>query len=161
MWQFLLHNLSNNTQPIFVTHATYRHLGSLVGQYVWDLWWTEWHWARFFSECFDFFPVSNNLPMLHTILFSWHWRCMILAAVSVMKWSAPVSCKNKAENFQNLKLHKKLITSKIYCAADRYLSNVNNWLSISWQSTALQQLSLFGIWIRVVLHIHLTYLSNE
>jgi len=31
-----------------------RHLGSLVGQSVWDMWWTEWHWTRFFSECFDF-----------------------------------------------------------------------------------------------------------
>jgi len=28
--------------------------GSLVGQSVWDLWWTEWHWARFFCVCFDF-----------------------------------------------------------------------------------------------------------
>ena len=47
-------------------HMTSHHglPGSLVGQSVWDLWWTEWHWATFFSECF-IFPYqyySTNAP---------------------------------------------------------------------------------------------------
>jgi hypothetical protein len=26
---------------------------------MWDLWWTKWHWDRFFSEFFNFFlPIS-------------------------------------------------------------------------------------------------------
>ena len=25
-------------------------------QFVWDLWWTKWHWKWFFSECFGFPP---------------------------------------------------------------------------------------------------------
>jgi hypothetical protein len=28
-----------------------------TGQSVWDLWWTKWHWDRFFSEFFGF-PLS-------------------------------------------------------------------------------------------------------
>jgi hypothetical protein len=27
---------------------------SRPGQFMWDLWWTKWHWGRFFSEFFDF-----------------------------------------------------------------------------------------------------------
>jgi hypothetical protein len=30
--------------------------GSCPGQSMWDLWWTEWHWDRFFTEFFDFPP---------------------------------------------------------------------------------------------------------
>jgi hypothetical protein len=25
------------------------------GQFMWDLWWTKWHWDRFFPEYFGFF----------------------------------------------------------------------------------------------------------
>ena len=28
--------------------------GSITGQSVWDLWWTKWHWDRFFPEYFGF-----------------------------------------------------------------------------------------------------------
>jgi hypothetical protein len=28
--------------------------GLILGQFVWDLWWTKWHWDRFFSEYFGF-----------------------------------------------------------------------------------------------------------
>jgi len=30
-----------------------------------------------------------------------------------------------------------------------------------WQSAAVKKLSLFSVWCRVVLHIHLTYLNNN
>jgi hypothetical protein len=29
-------------------------MGSRPGQSVWDLWWTKWHWDRFFSESISF-----------------------------------------------------------------------------------------------------------
>jgi hypothetical protein len=29
--------------------------GSIPGQSMWDLWWTKWHWDRFFSMYFGFF----------------------------------------------------------------------------------------------------------
>jgi hypothetical protein len=29
--------------------------GLCPGQSTWDLWWSSWHWDRFFSEFFDFF----------------------------------------------------------------------------------------------------------
>jgi hypothetical protein len=31
--------------------------GSILGQSMWDLWWTKWHWDKFFSEYFGF-PLS-------------------------------------------------------------------------------------------------------
>jgi hypothetical protein len=29
---------------------------------MWDLWWTKWHWDRFFSEFFDF-PLSISFHL--------------------------------------------------------------------------------------------------
>jgi hypothetical protein len=34
-----------------------RRPGSIPGQSIWDLWWTKWHWHRFFPEYFGF-PLS-------------------------------------------------------------------------------------------------------
>jgi hypothetical protein len=31
--------------------------GSIPGQSMWDLWWTKWHWDRFFPDYFGF-PLS-------------------------------------------------------------------------------------------------------
>jgi hypothetical protein len=31
--------------------------GSIPGQYMWDFWWTKWHWNRFFPEYFGV-PLS-------------------------------------------------------------------------------------------------------
>ena len=31
--------------------------GSVPGHSMWDLWWTKWHWDRFFPEYFGF-PLS-------------------------------------------------------------------------------------------------------
>jgi hypothetical protein len=37
----------------------------------WDLWWTEWHWDRFFSEFFGF-PLSiyHSTVALHTYIWT-------------------------------------------------------------------------------------------
>jgi hypothetical protein len=32
---------------------------------MWDLWWTKWHWDRFFLRVLRFFPVSFIPPALH------------------------------------------------------------------------------------------------
>jgi hypothetical protein len=37
-----------------VAGLTPRRPGFAPGQSMWDLWWTEWHWDRFFSELFGF-----------------------------------------------------------------------------------------------------------
>jgi hypothetical protein len=29
---------------------------SIPAQFMWDLWWTKWHWDRFFPEYFGFTP---------------------------------------------------------------------------------------------------------
>jgi len=38
--------------------------GSVPGQYMWDLWWTKWHWDKFLSEYFVFpsHYYSTNTP---------------------------------------------------------------------------------------------------
>jgi hypothetical protein len=32
---------------------------------MWDLWWTKWHWDKFFSEYFGF-SITIIPPMFHT-----------------------------------------------------------------------------------------------
>jgi hypothetical protein len=39
--------------------------GSRPGQSMWYLWWIKWHWDRFFSDFFLFFPV-NIIPLWHS-----------------------------------------------------------------------------------------------
>jgi hypothetical protein len=41
-------------------HTAYAR-GSRPGQSMWDLWWTKWHWDRFFVRVFRFSPV-NIIP---------------------------------------------------------------------------------------------------
>jgi hypothetical protein len=41
--------------------------GSIPGQSMWDLWWTKWHWDRFFSEYFGF-PLSISF---HRCSITW------------------------------------------------------------------------------------------
>ena len=64
--------------------------------------------CQVFLWVFWFFPISITLPMLHTHSFIWHWHYMILAIVSVVKWSALVRCTKWGLKFpQNLEFHKK------------------------------------------------------
>jgi hypothetical protein len=39
--------------------------GSIPVHYIWDLWWTKWHWDRFFSRVLRFSPVSFIPLVLH------------------------------------------------------------------------------------------------
>jgi hypothetical protein len=36
---------------------------------MWDFWWTEWHWDRFFSEFFVF-PVGIIPPSLSILIYN-------------------------------------------------------------------------------------------
>jgi len=53
-------------------------LGSIPGQFVWDLWWTGWHWPEFDARSVrvsfmvdrvalgrDFSPITSVLPFLY------------------------------------------------------------------------------------------------
>jgi hypothetical protein len=64
------------------------HRGS-PGQSMWDLWWTKWHWDRFFSEFFGF-PVTVDLQT-HII---WGMRNM-LTYVSIHAWAWPTAPSGK------------------------------------------------------------------
>jgi len=62
-----------------------------------------------FLWVFWFFLINIILLMLHTHSFIWHWYYVILATVSVLKWSALVRCtKWGLKIHQNLELHEKL-----------------------------------------------------
>jgi hypothetical protein len=41
---------SGGYPPVFYRRGP----GSIPGQFVWDLWWTKWHWDRVFPEYFSF-----------------------------------------------------------------------------------------------------------
>ena len=43
--------------------------GSIPDQSMWDLWWTKWHWDRFFPEYFGF-PLSVSFHRCSITSFS-------------------------------------------------------------------------------------------
>jgi hypothetical protein len=51
--------------------------GSIPGQSMWNLWWTKWHWDRFFSDYFGFSPVSFIPPVLHT------WKNLLALSIQI------------------------------------------------------------------------------
>jgi hypothetical protein len=41
---------------------------------MWDLWWTKWHWDRFFSESFGFLlSVAFHWCPMFILISSWGW----------------------------------------------------------------------------------------
>ena len=70
----------NQTESVLLAGQTkdltqFNSCPHVTGHVMWPLWWTEWHWGRFSSECFHFSLVSVIPPMLHTH----HLLHMILA----------------------------------------------------------------------------------
>jgi hypothetical protein len=59
-----------------------RGVGSVPGQSMLYLWWTEWHWTGFSQEIL-FSPVSIIPTILHAHSFIYHWHYIILAADSI------------------------------------------------------------------------------
>jgi hypothetical protein len=43
---------------------------------MWDLWWSKWHWGRFFSEFFGF-PLSISFRHCSTLINHRPMRCVI------------------------------------------------------------------------------------
>jgi hypothetical protein len=109
---------------------------------------------------FWFFPVSIILPMLHIHSFIWHWHYMILSSCQCCEMKCPSNMyKMRLKNLRTWNFITSLFTFRIYSAAARNLSCLCNWLlgrgwNILWQS-------MFSAWCSAVLHIHLTYWSNE
>jgi hypothetical protein len=48
---------------------------------MWDLWWTKWHWDRFFSEFFGSTRQYHYTAVLHTHISSGGWTCPLVEAV--------------------------------------------------------------------------------
>jgi hypothetical protein len=43
----------------------------------WDLWWTKWHWDRFLSEFFGFFPCQYHSTVAFQTHIIWGMRNML------------------------------------------------------------------------------------
>jgi hypothetical protein len=53
---------------------------------MWDLWWTKWHWDRFFSEFLDFpLSVHNSTVALQTDII-WGMRNLLMS-VGIHAWA--------------------------------------------------------------------------
>ena len=54
---------------LFSKSVSWHHGGgprSKSGQFMWDLWWTKWHWKKcFFFLAHPFSTVSVTLPVIH------------------------------------------------------------------------------------------------
>ena len=70
LWQVFRHvNLGFPCQ-CHPTNAPYSYVIHTVSMlhFTWDLWWTEWHFDRFFVTLTWVSPASVILPMLHTLM---------------------------------------------------------------------------------------------
>jgi hypothetical protein len=73
-------------KPINICHVTTgfhcRGPSSIPGQFMWDVWWTNWRWHMFFSVYLGC-PLSVSF---HQCFILNHWHYMILAVDSIVKW---------------------------------------------------------------------------
>jgi hypothetical protein len=53
-----------------VPASLHRGLGMHIGLSMWDLWWTEWHWDRFFPISLVS-PVNSIPPWLSILIHHW------------------------------------------------------------------------------------------
>ena len=80
-------NRSGSHQPLAMDLAVSRYLSqrgsnSIPGQSMWNLWWTQCHWAGLYPSSSGA-PVSNILPLLHTHSLIYQRRCITTANGSV------------------------------------------------------------------------------
>jgi hypothetical protein len=86
-----------------------RRSGLILGQSMWDLWWTKWHWDRFLPEYFGF-PLSISF---HRWSISWKNEKLIIfltifiaglhnepqgCGASVASTAGPFTPKKKQDN---------------------------------------------------------------
>jgi hypothetical protein len=76
-------------------------LGSSPGQVVWDLWWTKWHWGRFYPST-SVSPASSSFYQqlhIHHLSFGAGTIGQILADVpSGLSFTPPQETKKKKKN---------------------------------------------------------------
>jgi hypothetical protein len=85
--------------------------GSRPERSLWDLWWTKWHWDRFFSESFGFpLSVSFHRCSMFTHVSSGGWTKGPLAAQFSRDIVSPH--RNTKEFFVNVKFRMREIFSQ-------------------------------------------------
>jgi hypothetical protein len=91
IYEFVFYNSnwpghSTGSQSLASHH---RGLGLLPGQSMWDLWWTKWHWDKFFSK--PLFPLSISFQhcSIFTHISSGGWTMGPLVATVPQTHSLP------------------------------------------------------------------------
>jgi hypothetical protein len=83
---------------------------------MWDLWWTVWHWDRFFSESFGF-PLSISFHRYSIIIHS--------SRVRIMDPLAPQFHRNTVSARHNNKKYKSPnVLKTVKCTRIRWTGNV-------------------------------------
>jgi hypothetical protein len=66
----------------FKNFETHKVPGSRLGQFIWDMWWTTWHWDRYFLRVLRFSSVNIIPSWLHAHVSSERWTTgPVVAAV--------------------------------------------------------------------------------
>lgn len=75
-WNLLIHDFQQAVPELrqFVVASHSRISGSVLGDFMGDLWWTEWYWRRFLSKP-TWFPPANHHSTIATHLSLPHDVC--------------------------------------------------------------------------------------
>jgi hypothetical protein len=80
-------------------------LDSAPVQFMWNLWWTEWHWDRFFSQAMQIFSVTVIPPVLNIHISFICFGCYVIVATdSVVRYSTSRASGRNPQYPLNLKL---------------------------------------------------------
>jgi hypothetical protein len=78
---------------------------SSLGQSMWDLWWTKWHWDTFLSEFFGSFCQYHSTIFLHTHVSSRGWTiCPLVAAVQRCSLTSSKNLQSTPQYLDNVDL---------------------------------------------------------
>jgi hypothetical protein len=73
---------------------------------MWDLWWTKWHWDRFFSEYFGF-PLSVSLHRCSITRKNEKKRIILITGLQNKPEGCGASVASAAGPFTKKRLHQR------------------------------------------------------
>jgi hypothetical protein len=94
-------------------------LGSIPDNFMWDSWWTEWHWTRFAPNFIHFPQLIIIVPLLH-IHLSLPWGVTAMAkhciiTYSVFKLENSVGCRVRKLAFKFIAVSQPKIDKNGFC----------------------------------------------
>jgi hypothetical protein len=103
-----------------VCHCVGAHLHP--GQSIWDLWWTEWHWDRFFLSSVVFPIRYHSTVALHTHISSGEWTIVMLVDEDQRHSLTPSTCAWSAFGTINFRCLGGVCCGHISCCSGSVLS---------------------------------------